>query len=669
MCRFSGPHDPEYAKVAAALHRIYNASQQARVEKAQSRQTRNSAFAGLSESEKPTRQFFLQDLTKSLTFAQIDSRYYMVERAHTKTCRWLLDNPEYLNWANAELSSENNFLWIKGKPGAGKSTIMKFAVSEAKNRRNGTTILHFFFNARGSELERSTLGLYRSILLQLLQASSDGQPILNTDITDSELSSAHEWTLQRLKELFGMAVVNYHSRPIVCYIDALDECEEDDVRDMISYLLSLGEDASSAGVHLRVLFSSRHYPHITIKKGLSLILEGQEEHDQDITNYIESELAVGDGDYAAALRQKLQNKASGVFMWVVLVVRILNKEYDRGNIISLERRLDEIPSDLYGLFENIISRDYENLEQLWLCIQWVLFAKRPLTREELYFAIISGSDEPNLTPWDRKRISVPDMGRYILNCSKGLTEVTKKARTIQFIHESVRDFFIKENGMGRLWPQFRGNFRGMSHDKLKECCEAQLCAVPGADSLSRDTHPTHPDKTAMDLKAFPFLDYAVNNVFYHANIAQGQNFDQRVFISSFDRSRWIVLSNTLEQYPIRRYTRNADMLYILAARNAEYLLQIHPNLHSHYNTPYQDERCRLPLYVALSLDHIEAARVLLSHPVTHDSCTCGLVTPAPSTYEGPPCLRYGREFGFHDEEEVLQRIIELEDVAVLHAFL
>jgi hypothetical protein len=65
------------------------------------------------------------------------------------------------------------------------------------------------------------------------------------------------------------------------------------------------------------------------------------------------------------------------------------------------------------------------------------------------------------------------MNRFVLNSSKGLAELTKsKTPTVQFIHESVRDFLTKDNGLYELWPDLGDgtNFEGGSHQRLKGCC-------------------------------------------------------------------------------------------------------------------------------------------------------------------------------------------------------
>jgi hypothetical protein len=50
-------------------------------------------------------------------------------------------------------------------------------------------------------------------------------------------------------------------------------------------------------------------------------------------------------------------KASGIFLWVYLVVPILNKAYDKGRPYSLKKRLEEIPKGLPELFDDILTRD------------------------------------------------------------------------------------------------------------------------------------------------------------------------------------------------------------------------------------------------------------------------------------------------------------------------
>jgi hypothetical protein len=137
---------------------------------------------------------------------------------------------------------------------------------------------------------------------------------------------------------------------------------------MMLFFKHVGELTVDAGIRFRVLFLSRHYLYITIKRGLELILEGQPGHIQDITNYMNSKLKIRHSNRAMQIRGELQKKASGVFMWVILVVEILNKEYDQGRVHALQQILHRIPGDLHKLFRDILTQDNHNQNELLLCI-------------------------------------------------------------------------------------------------------------------------------------------------------------------------------------------------------------------------------------------------------------------------------------------------------------
>ena len=65
---------------------------------------------------------------ESLFFEQIDARLTDIKPAHAKTCTWLYEQTGYHDWLDDSLlRNHHGFLWIKGKPGARKSTIMKHA--------------------------------------------------------------------------------------------------------------------------------------------------------------------------------------------------------------------------------------------------------------------------------------------------------------------------------------------------------------------------------------------------------------------------------------------------------------------------------------------------------------------------------------------------------------
>ncbi|KAL7950663.1 hypothetical protein V8C42DRAFT_350479 [Trichoderma barbatum] len=360
-----------------------------------------------------------------------------IEAAHTKTCHWLLDHPTFLEWLeNEKLSKHYGVLWLSGKPGAGKSTIMKFVSTRLKEVEDITSAtISFFFNARGELLEKSTTGMYQSLLLQLLEAFPDLQRVLD-DLALIPENRHHCPTTSVIRKLFHNAVRLLNSRAITCIIDALDECDEQQVRDMVDYFEELGREALKDNIQLRICFSSRHYPYIYVEHALRLTLEDQIGHSQDLVEYVKSRFKPNSDLFGDVQAQILQ-KAAGVFMWVVLVVNILNVEFDRGRIFAVRKRLQQMPAGLSDLFKSILKRDNENMQELLLCIQWLLYAKRPLKPEEFYFAVLSGLPDDILLECDTCQVTSGIMEKFVVSSSKGLAEVTKSEfPTVQFIHES-----------------------------------------------------------------------------------------------------------------------------------------------------------------------------------------------------------------------------------------
>ena len=97
-----------------------------------------------------------------LYLLSMDQREYLVASAATDTYTWLLNNEKYTAW----LAQPHASVWIVGKPGAGKSTLLRCALQEAS--RGDDVVALFFFFGHGRDLQKSSCGLFGSLLHQLL---------------------------------------------------------------------------------------------------------------------------------------------------------------------------------------------------------------------------------------------------------------------------------------------------------------------------------------------------------------------------------------------------------------------------------------------------------------------------------------------------------------------
>ncbi|KAJ4180985.1 hypothetical protein NW767_014253 [Fusarium falciforme] len=405
--------------------------------------------------------------------------------------------------------------------------------------------------------------MYRSLLLQLLE----GYPDLQTVLDDEDLVPQDQKgcpSLNVLKDLFRNTVSRLGQRSFTCFVDALDECDEQQVRGMVQYFEELAEQSTVNGVMLRICFSSRHYPYIVIQRGIRLTLEDQPGHAEDLANYVASRLRTKD----PALAEELLGKAAGVFLWVVLVVNILNRENGRGGL-ALRKRLAEIPSGLSELFKDILRRDSENMEEFLLCILWILCAKRPLQPRELYHALWSGLSLKGLVDPKIPDVTIPDAGDSIINgcvisSSKGLAEITKSEQpTVQFIHESVRDFLVKDKGLQELWPDLGFNWESLCHERLKQCCNSYMNHTLVRASVSKLLSEAKSNKQVDISKEYPFFWYASRHILYHANAA-ADAVPQDEFLSRFPVSNWISIMSLSPDHKVRKHSPDASLFYIFA---------------------------------------------------------------------------------------------------------
>lgn len=559
----------------------------------------------------------------SLKFEQMDSRRSVIKGAYATTCEWLLRHPVYITWNDpARFWQHHGLLWIKGKPGAGKSTLVKFAYMQAEAASDGDEIVvSFFFNARGHELERSAAGMYRSLLFQILDKAPDLHRLLDMfqpqdrkrfQAQNKEIRQAPMWTVEALTKLLSRVATSFKDLRLKCFIDALDECEEQQAREMVHFFEELGHAALASKCNVSICFASRHYPAIEIGHGCQMTLEDESGHGEDLAKYVQNHLRAGKGKYIEEVKTQVIKKANGVFMWAVVVIEILNQEFLRGRIFAVKKRLQEIPPMLGDLFSDILKRDSTHVRDLLLCLQWILFASRPLKREEFYFAMVAGLDvDPDdMTEWEPEQVTNEDMTRFILNSSKGLAEFTKgDPPTVQFIHESVRDFLLKDGGLSKLSPRMSSSVHSLSHEVLKTCCQNYLDAnrfrnlmdQPGRVKASSDLRQCLGSK-------LPFLDYASRNLLYHADEA-ARDIPQDSFLENLALQSLISVTNVFDRDDNTRYEKDAALVYVLAEGN--YVRLIRTARHKGFAWNVRGGQYQFPLFAALAGGHQAAVHALL----------------------------------------------------------
>ncbi|KAI4124048.1 MAG: hypothetical protein LQ338_005002, partial [Usnochroma carphineum] len=324
-----------------------------------------------------------QRLLEGLFYPEIVSREEQIPEAFQGTCGWIFDSAadersKYRTWANFRswLETENGVYWISGKPGSGKSTLMKYIVNEDSTTRllsdweRGTdlVVISFFFWNAGTALQKSCTGLLRSLLYQVatqwpglayLVSAQHGKSTREVEVSNKfHLLAA--WTDQRLLSLLSLFLDQKPDSLSVCaFVDGLDEFVGDE--DLLLDMIRLFRETSKC----KICVSSRPEQAFRQEFRRCLQLRVQDLNREDIKRMATGKLLPSlrrhknlpqDSDDAKWLVDNLIEKASGVFLWLDLMIKDLIRGLrNHDTLEQLKSRLDRTPDTINGVYAHMIQ--------------------------------------------------------------------------------------------------------------------------------------------------------------------------------------------------------------------------------------------------------------------------------------------------------------------------
>ncbi|KAK5659315.1 hypothetical protein OQA88_1408 [Cercophora sp. LCS_1] len=430
------------------------------------------------------------------------------------TGSWLLNHPDFTSY----LKEESGILWVSGKPGSGKSTLMKFLSRHLPGTIHGAVVSSFFFRFEDPQ-GRSHKTMLKSSLYQLFTTKPSVLPseMVNTYSNKVQLLGTHgsdwEWDNSELELFLRKSLTSLDNLGLKCFllVDGLDECAEED--SVIPFLIDM---VTTPRVYVCV-FSRTKPEH----KGPKLRSISLEDHNAiDIQSYVASELQLhtrSDNTAITPLLQEIIDKASGVFLWAVLVARSLDlsvRQSDSPGKVS--HNLDIFPRDVGGLYEMLFSRvrdeKWERQRQTRSLFLWVAFSVRPLSAPELLGVLLLGGPggEPTCkvcsdSTREPTLYKGPDSSMYhavghLKELSHGLLRIERdvpdwRLSTVHFVHRSVRDFLSSFREVG-------GGPDDIQLELAKSCVQTFYNEARGGTDRSRN----------------PLLAYAVHHWMDHLRL-------------------------------------------------------------------------------------------------------------------------------------------------------
>jgi hypothetical protein len=493
----------------------------------------NEVLHAITNQEK--KKYSIQDVTGEITnrlhFSRKDDRYDDITVAHQNTFNWALEAraKNSLSWPSLAdwLQTDGGVYWINGKAGSGKSTLMKYLYQDPRFMEllnlwageDRLIVADFYFWNPGAEIQKSQEGLFRSLLWQVL--NQDGS-LASTLFAEQYLLHA-EWdefpTFHQLRRAFGrLTSHSLTSTKIAIVIDGLDEFDARRIT-----MTELGEmliNATKDG-NIKALVSSRPLTEfVDCFAGQPQLQLQQLTHD-DITTYVYDHLSEHPqmvslkASYHAetkALVEEIVSSASGVFLWIKLVVESLLQGLQSGDMVEdLLSRLRSLPQDLEELFAHMLNDVPTLYKSQAACIFQILrcndeghqqpyWSTRgmefPLSAIRLFYAEakleeVIGADVSPLSSEEIERRESTTERRLRSRCA-GLLELRTRAnygleqiiygqrkyiKDVVFLHKTVADFLYQKE----VWDELVSNAGGLNFQPSQAVLQSLIMEVKTLD--------------------------------------------------------------------------------------------------------------------------------------------------------------------------------------------
>ena len=336
----------------------------------------------MTASDRPGAANIYQTIKDSLDFPQIEHRRDQIPAAYKETYQWVLTSDSqstrpwdnFLLWLRDPICQQRTY-WVNGKIGAGKTVLMRYLEESLDPELHmvpwaeGQQVMRasYFFWGPGNKLQKCMAGLLRTLLLQIVGQLEDIslEPLMSAKwrAASNTEKPTIEWTdvelaicLKKCVEFVGA------KRKLLILVDGLDEIEDHEIaQDALLELLQ----AVAEYPHVKIVVSSR--PWNVFKDALQHCpgLRLEDLTQSDITLFTRQQLWTSkryqfllqhDSKSAERLVNAVVGRSAGVFLWVRLVVAQLLRSLRNGEgVISLQRRISEIPADLDDYFARLIQ--------------------------------------------------------------------------------------------------------------------------------------------------------------------------------------------------------------------------------------------------------------------------------------------------------------------------
>ncbi|KAJ5690844.1 hypothetical protein N7462_005236 [Penicillium macrosclerotiorum] len=468
-----------------------------------------------------------------------------------ETGKWFLENDKFLDWRENE---GPDLLWLSAKPGSGKSVLAKTIIDEGLatlSHQKQSAVCYFFFKDI-SPYQRKAISAISAILHQLFSAlpSLVQHALMAYYLNGKEL-------LHLFDEMFDIlckAAADPAVGQVVCILDALDECNDDDRFLLIETITKFYREAKDGSKingrpKLKFLLTSRPYSHIhsqfhdLMKEAPTIHLSGDHESakiKKEIDVVIDAKipkLAAERGfDEQATkyLLKELHAVDNRTYLWLSLIMEEIRLSERPANKRELKKIISALPRSLIDAYDAILKRcRHPDLARQLLHI--ILAAREPLAVDDMKIATALANDF-EYHSYEEIGIERSDAFEMRIKNVCGLF-VTINNGSIFLIHQTAKEFLMKDDDMDQTSETWKHSFSRLdSETLLAKICITLLSFThfskfpltindDGDDDDNDDVDEPH-KKISEYVKDNPFLGYAAMNWMNHCRVAELDNDQQ-----------------------------------------------------------------------------------------------------------------------------------------------
>ncbi|EHK18734.1 uncharacterized protein TRIVIDRAFT_66772 [Trichoderma virens Gv29-8] len=411
----------------------------------------------------------IEELIDSLNIEETGHRLNEIEAQYKSTFEWIFDDEDlgFCSW----LKSSEEIYWISGKPGSGKSTLMKLARQDTRTSNffgqqdpEATHIIvDFFFHDRGSAMQKSLEGLFHRVLYQLMRREKQIVEMILPMFSSRPKKSRPMWSLHFLREALDI-ILNQTKLPlrILLFLDALDEFDGEPQM-IADFINDLVRPRAESATKIKICCSSRPWNTFRDVFGNAAGCKVHEYTQEDIQRYIDGRFETNirmrnmmrqqereNNDTLESLKHALIIRAEGVFIWVRLVLdEILNACTDGAMPGELMEVLSSFPDDLDKTYQRLIDRvPLKYRFESYVLIETVLRSEHTLGLRDLGLILItalgaSPSESAKQLPSNPYSYDfLTATRRRLQSRCGGIIEVLDET-TVQFMHQTAKEFFSR----------------------------------------------------------------------------------------------------------------------------------------------------------------------------------------------------------------------------------